>query len=645
MRRTAGWGLALLLVVHAGIVSAGEGDGPSVRGHPVSHWIQQLGADDAKARQAGIDALVEHGSGSVEPLLEALDGMTGSAQWSAAEVLRRLGDRAAPAVPTLLATLKTGTDDAKAAAAHALGGIARKDPAIIDTLADAVRGWRDYRFAAEALMKTGAPAMPKVVDLLLEGNRALQVRVLTFVLGQMGKEAMSATPALLLLRQCGDDEVRQAAEEVLNFLKPTKPQLVTEFTKALDHPNHSIKLLAIRHLGGYKADADPATKALARCLSDEDSVIREAAAMALAEIGGSAAEAVPALAEAARDPDTKSATAAVIALGVLGKNRREALMALVDCLGTPAPVGVSAEDALVAWGADAVPQLQQIVDGRNPAARVRAIRALGRIGPAAKDAVPRLVRAMFDDDLAVQTSASEALGRLGPTAVPALVDALKARDPAIRRRSAEALGSLGPVAAEAAAGLAKALRDRDPEVRAGAARALGRIGDGAKRTVSSLAKALRDKAAPVREEAAIALGNLVPRAAKASKALARALRDVDQNVQFAAADALGNIGDDGKDAVGALLWCLRNGPDEIQWRAARSLALIRPEAKHVIETLVDALRDEDWRVRKHAACALGALGAYARKALKHLEHLRSDSHDDVRTAVEEAIEAITTDSD
>ena len=89
-----------------------------------------------------------------------------------------------------------------------------------------------------------------------------------------------------------------------------------------------------------------------------------------------------------------------------------------------------------------------------------------------------------------QDAATDALGRIGPAAVPALVETLKSPDPAARLKGIEVLGRMGPGAAPAVPDLIRLLDDPDPEVRKAAARTLGRIGPAADAAVPALMRTL-----------------------------------------------------------------------------------------------------------------------------------------------------------
>jgi hypothetical protein len=64
---------------------------------------------------------------------------------------------------------------------------------------------------------------------------------------------------------------------------------------------------------------------------------------------------------------------------------------------------------------------------------------------------------------------------IGPRAVPALSPLVRERKPKVRLRAVEALGAIGPAAAPAVADLTRLLDDRDPETRRSAETALKAI--------------------------------------------------------------------------------------------------------------------------------------------------------------------------
>ena len=99
-----------------------------------------------------------------------------------------------------------------------------------------------------------------------------------------------------------------------------------------------------------------------------------------------------------------------------------------------------------------VPALVAIVESGK--SRDAAIRALGRIGPAAKDAVPALVAVLRSGNDPDRQASVAALVRIGGPAATALIALLRDKDAGVRRRAAETLSQIqmvsGPLPAPAA---------------------------------------------------------------------------------------------------------------------------------------------------------------------------------------------------
>jgi HEAT repeat protein len=133
--------------------------------------------------------------------------------------------------------------------------------------------------------------------------------------------------------------------------------------------------------------------------------------------------------------------------------------------------------------ADAVPMLVRALADKR--AREGAVRAIGRIGPAANAAVPALIPLLKDDSWVVRLFAAKAIGKIGPgagQAVPALIEFIRVRDDFILGLSqrvsaaAEALGKIGVQNDEVVAALSEALAIEDEDIRHYASEALERLG-------------------------------------------------------------------------------------------------------------------------------------------------------------------------
>jgi HEAT repeat protein len=153
----------------------------------------------------------------------------------------------------------------------------------------------------------------------------------------------------------------------------------------------------------------------------------------------------------------------------------------------------------------------------KPGERLKAARALGELGVAAKDAVPMLTEVLSDDEFFVREGAAEALGSMGhwaSTSVPALLAALRGPELTLRDRALDALASIDQKAlvTDGVPLLIAEMHHGTPAGRIQATRAVGRIGPEAKAAVPALVDALKDPSAKVRECAREALTKIDPTA-------------------------------------------------------------------------------------------------------------------------------------
>jgi len=151
-----------------------------------------------------------------------------------------------------------------------------------------------------------------------------------------------------------------------------------------------------------------ALEPLAALLFVQDAGLRWWAARALAEIGCEDAMAPLNLALADEDADVRAC--ACLALGKIGAvSAAPALAArLADESGFVAAI---AADALSMLGEGAVAALAQVLQNERPAVRLLAVRALGRTG--SQRAVEPLCGALEDTSYLVSQSAMDALEKLG----------------------------------------------------------------------------------------------------------------------------------------------------------------------------------------------------------------------------------------
>src|ERR1051326_646875 len=124
----------------------------------------------------------------------------------------------------------------------------------------------------------------------------------------------------------------------------------------------------------------------------------------------------------------------------------------------------------------------------EPGPRAAAARALGR--QKVEAAIPALAELLADKNHSVAAAAGSALARIGPKSVPALTAALK--EPKSKYAALKALGRLGPAAKDASKSIAALLKDDDIDTRIFAGMALAQIGPAAKDVLPDLFEAAKD---------------------------------------------------------------------------------------------------------------------------------------------------------
>ncbi len=298
--------------------------------------------------------------------------------------------------------------------------------------------------AAYMLGELGEPAhvaVPNMIPLLKDPDD--RVRWSTAVaLGKMGDAAQPAVTALMKDRQDPDEDVQRSAGYALSLMGPTAksaiPALIAEFKgntglgaatalsdigtpaipalmQAVKDPNETVRLGALRSLGGMGNVAKSIAPQLIPSLKDPSPKIQVQTAWALRSMGESPEPILPVLIAKLKDPNPDIRSLSAETLGQLGQAAKPAVPALITALNDPNPQS----DALARTKtAEALGQLGEIgelmtaLQNKNPLVRWRAAYVLGKMGATAKVAIPALTIASQDPDEFVQRRAKEALKRL-----------------------------------------------------------------------------------------------------------------------------------------------------------------------------------------------------------------------------------------
>lgn len=281
-------------------------------------WLKGPSVDRALTRLMGrvdlrneiVDALVSHGTATVDLLIAQLTAEDLEVRRSAAAALGRIGN--AKATPALIIAL--GDESLAIDAANALGQIG--DPRAVDDLLKLI-GDNDAstrQAAVSALNSLALPSMSKRIIPLLHDSDSNVRESAVKIAGYFGYR--DAAGALVDLSRDLDERVRTAAIEHLPFIEDERALDV--LVQALKEETPSVRAAAARALGNM--DAPQADRQLIEALSDDDAWVRYFSARALGR--RRAAESVAALEKAIeKEQFNHVRIAALDSLGQIGGGR------------------------------------------------------------------------------------------------------------------------------------------------------------------------------------------------------------------------------------------------------------------------------------------------------------------------------------
>jgi len=504
------------------------------------------------------------------------------------------------------------------------------------------------RAAARALgrlKKLSTGVMQKVSGALIDALRDPKAGVScmsAIALATIDSERMGeALP--VLCRSLGAEDVRDriAVAETLGRLRVGAQSAVPALERALRDEAPPMRLAAIRALGRYRWKAGSAVRTLSQFLPDQNESIRLAAIASVGEIGKGAEEALPILVELAGRSDEKTGDAAMASLTKIASVSELALGMLI----------------------------RQSVKG-NEEGRLRATRALGKLGQDKPEIASRLVKPLLEVLESkigpLQREATLSLGRLGGVAVPALIRRIDDARPLAREQAAEALtrasarlGATASVRALASAALLRHLTDTSKGVQDSVREALAAMGPSAipglrtmlegaglperlaalevlpglglagKGLFPLVVTALKSNAPELSRKAAYVFELLGPKAASAAPALAHGLESTNPIIRQNCAGAIVYLG---QAAVPYLALRLEHKSIAVRYQTIRVLVRMGKEAAAAASALSRRLSDRSADNRIWAMNALVAIGSDSVAALGPV--LRSGSDEARRLAAD-----------
>lgn len=353
--------------------------GPEAR-RTVPDLIEMLHDPQLDVRTAAEGALINIGDSAIQALSDALRNTDERGRKSLIETLGRFGP---PAVPVLMAELKK--EESSFLRLLTIDVLSRSDaisPDVLQTLSASLRDLDEgVRVgAADALGRLGNRAVPAYGDLIVVSvtdHDALVRQKATNAVAALGPANNLAMPSLTQAFQNPSEEVRRQCIDALAhaqmILQDASPLLLS----ATRDPDAGVRLKALQAGASLSKGSAAMLPLLRNAMGDGSPEVRSEAIVALGRFTEAQQEAAAEITRALSDPNPAIRQKAIQALGQLGT---AGLTGLVQALGDSYTVlGDEAGKAIVKIGQPAVPSLQALQSGPDPAMKKRATSLLRRI--------------------------------------------------------------------------------------------------------------------------------------------------------------------------------------------------------------------------------------------------------------------------
>jgi HEAT repeat protein len=571
-------------------------------------------------RQNALAALDQIGC-ELEPvtpqIVECLEDVEPTIRDRARLILAKIGRASEPAV---VAALSRSNPEARRLGLLLLPHVGLSPeavPIVRDCLKDADP--RSRQAALAALVSVHEESSAEVVEALHDENLQVTAQAVE-ALARHLEDGESAIPRLaeLLSRQ---PSLRLSALRALGAFGPRAAAALPQVEERLDDPESVVRIEAIQAWIRLRPERETAVSKLAKiAASDEDGVVRIAAAGAQFDLGAQPAEVLPPLIQLLHSPTLTEAEAAANTLGEISceaaQSQVPALLIRLEAENLDSRRSAAA--ALAGLGSEArqaIPALCRALTDPDEIVIDHASRALGRLGREAKSAVPGLVARLRDKRYLRKSGGAviEALGEMGAdaqTAIPALVEIVGGANPMFsasggcdhRDKVLVTLTKIGVATDDALSAVEAVLEDPSTVVRYAAIGTLGRLDPSSDNRAHLLGLRLKDVHPYIRARAALEFANLPILPNEAVKGLIEVLGDSDPYARTAAALALGAHGRTARPAVPALLGVAAH-PNHSLLNKNRALepwggwslpGLLAPLGEHTLrQAALDAVRQID----------------------------------------------------
>lgn len=310
---------------------------------------------------------------------------------------------------------------------------------------------------------------------------------------------------------------------------------------------------------------------------------------------------------------------------------------------------------LTAAAADEKPDVDELIKqlkDDDAIVRLKAAKALGKLGKNSKDVIPALTALLKDKDADVRAVAKNALdalkggGEAGNGKVDEILKDLKSKNAATRLKAVTRLGELGAEGKPAAQALVEFMMESWPRNREKCFEVLEQIDPESQKLILAF---LSEMEAEKKLEAVEGMENLaeegkaclplllkffyLDRTGKLTRDFSFAQRIIPAMVKINAED---------KTVVAAVLSAVsvqgRLPDSPLRQKAIESVKDLKADPKLVVKALASALNDPMCRVQ--AVEAMGLMGKEGKEALPVLNKLKFDTNKEVQAAAAAAIDLI-----
>lgn len=351
--------------------------------------------------------------------------------WAAIRTVPKSQARSAPAVrkaltsPTFEGRVEGLIDvliaDDLPAAMEAVEALADLGPRVVPRLVSEMRRVTNNWLIGAALVRMGTQAVDPLVELLADADAATAVDCI-YLLGEI--QDRRAIP--ILARYLDDPRERVRMYTVTALLQIGGAPAVEAVLSRLTREGKGVESFIVEALIRY---GQKSVEPLILSMTSLEPMVRREAAFLLGQLDD--LRAMDPLLLALDDEDPGVRQNAAFGLGQLASQTREgapAVRALAACLGdSSSKVVAAARDALVHYGARAVPTLLEACRSKDPEKVMASVNALRKIGsPEAEDTLLELLR---HPDRRVRVASAAGLIATGTgRSVEALLEALRDED-------------------------------------------------------------------------------------------------------------------------------------------------------------------------------------------------------------------------